>query len=312
MMLQTAKKHIQDILFKLRGGIIGAFTTLSIQLARPIKWFRGSRKQRESTSNTTVVNTKYMTWKQAGGTTRANLITSSLVLFGRYQMPHRPYANSKRSGGANYYASAFQTWAMIGLCLFLTKDFWGMFLPNPEKGQNMMFAINGTEVAPTGAMMVPGLGALPTATPGLIQPTFTPYPTYTPYPTENPYPISMHKFSFYDPMIGKDKPEIALINCESWNYTTLYCDSKMRNGEEWKDNYFIAAACPYDLYMAGAFFEVASPNWLATLFPQGVICKDTGEAVTGLFIDFLIPWQSMPMAYDKTPWGTPIALRRIK
>ncbi|MDP1713933.1 MAG: hypothetical protein Q8L41_04240 [Anaerolineales bacterium] len=145
-----------------------------------------------------------------------------------------------------------------------------------------------------------------------IQSTYTPYPTYTPFPTVNAFPLSNHRFSFYDPMIGKDKPDIALINCENWNFATQYCDSKLRNGERWEDNYFLAAACPYDLYLAGAFFEVVSPDWLKALFPRGFTCKDTGEMVMDLFIDFLIPWGSMPMPYDQTPWGDPITLMRLR
>lgn len=144
-------------------------------------------------------------------------------------------------------------------------------------------------------------------------PTYTPYPTYTPMATITPvYELSNHRFSFYDPMIGKDKPEIAEINCAKWNYETNYCDSALRSGERWEDNYFISAACPYDLYVARAHFEVVSPQWLKDLFPRGFTCKDTGELVTGLFIDFLIPWRSMPMPYDQTPWGTPITLMRTR
>jgi len=147
--------------------------------------------------------------------------------------------------------------------------------------------------------------------------TPTPMPTNTPMPTSTQnefadYPLSNHKFSFYDPMIGKDKPEIRFINCEKWNDVTQYCDSTLRNGEDWAVNYFTSAACPYDLYMAGAYFRVISPDWLVTLFPVGFVCKDTGDAVTGLFIDFLIPWRSMPMPYEQTPWGTPITLQRIR
>jgi len=140
------------------------------------------------------------------------------------------------------------------------------------------------------------------------QPTYTPYPT----PTGIVYPLSSHKFSFYDPMIGKDKPEIRYINCDEWNDVTQYCDSAMRSGESWEANYFRAAACPYSLYVERAEFLVVSPDWLVKLFPNGFVCKDTGEAVTGQFIDFLIPWKSMPMDYSETPWATAITLQRIK
>jgi len=149
----------------------------------------------------------------------------------------------------------------------------------------------------------------------VFAPTVTPFPTVTPLPSPTAgynYPLSNHKFSFYDPMIGKDKPDIRFINCDKWNDVTQYCDSALRNGEAWENNYYIAAACPYDLYLAGAYFQVVSPDWLVALFPNGFTCKDTGEAVTGLFIDFLIPWRSVPFEYGAVPWGTPITLMRIR
>jgi hypothetical protein len=144
-----------------------------------------------------------------------------------------------------------------------------------------------------------------------ISPTAQILPTSTPGPLPTVV-IEMGRFSFYDPEIGRDKPEIALVNCAKWNAETKQCDSLLNNGERYQDNYYKAAACRYDLYLQKAEFEVLAPDWLRALFPAGFVCKDTGEAVTGLFFDFLIPWQSMPMAWDQTPWGSPIALRRLK
>lgn len=166
----------------------------------------------------------------------------------------------------------------------------------------------GPTATPFGSVF--GMSDMPVATSTpFVLPTYTPYPTYTPAPS---YELSNHRFSFYDPAIGKDKPEIAQINCDQWNYTTLTCDSPLRNGERWQDNYFISAACPYELYIAAAQFEIVSPEWLKILFPRGFTCKDTGDAVTGLYIDFLVPWRNMPMPYEQTPWGAPITLMRVR
>ena len=151
-----------------------------------------------------------------------------------------------------------------------------------------------------------------TATPAMLAKTPTPYPTYTPYPTPTNVIIEMARFSFYDPAIGADKPDIALINCADWDTVNKVCNSKLRDGSDYKDMYLKAAACRFDLYNARAEFKVLSPEWLKNLFPDGFTCRDTGDAVNGLFIDFLIPWRSMPMKYDQTPWGYPVALLRVK
>lgn len=186
-----------------------------------------------------------------------------------------------------------------------------------DKSKNDILGITSTPSAfPTFAsdMSIFGMGVPSVVPAGLF--TVTPYPTNTPYPTYTPvvvdYPLSNFQFSFYDPMIGLDKPEIAELNCGDWNYSTNYCDSPLRNGEPWEQNYLKAAACPYDLYVAGAQFEVVSPDWLHALFPLGFVCKDTGELVIYPYIDFLIPWRSMPMPYENTPWTTPITLRRLR
>ena len=133
----------------------------------------------------------------------------------------------------------------------------------------------GPTATPFGSVF--GMSDMPVATSTpFVLPTYTPYPTYTPAPS---YELSNHRFSFYDPAIGKDKPEIAQINCDQWNYTTLTCDSPLRNGERWQDNYFISAACPYELYIAAAQFEIVSPEWLplqrepAGPLPDADLCR---------------------------------------
>jgi hypothetical protein len=164
----------------------------------------------------------------------------------------------------------------------------------------------------TGATATPlpdsGMGGLAVSIP-TVQPTYTPYPTYTPPPTAVP---EAYRFSFYDPVIGRDIPEIAEVNCESWNYETQDCDSFMRSGLDWRLYYRRAAACPYDLFAARAAFVVVSPDWLAALFPDGFECLDTGSSVVYPYIDFLIEWRSMPMPFNQTPWGTPVVLQRVR
>lgn len=244
-------------------------------------------------------------------------------------MKSRPYLLEVQSGGNG--ADATGVMAFLGFCTYIGLMLY-MFMP--LIGNIPMFHSNNSAlvVTPTVAIVsayppgyigiqnVGGAGVqVVTVTPspvvlGVSVGNPTPYPTYTPYPTFTPiaYEVSSYKFSFYDPMIGLDKPEIAELNCANWNYETLNCDSALRNGEDFRTNYLRAAACPYDLYIAAAQFEVVSPDWLRALFPYGFVCKDTGELVVYPYIDFLIPWKSMPMPYDKTPWTDPVTLRRLR
>lgn len=146
-------------------------------------------------------------------------------------------------------------------------------------------------------------------------PTYTSYPTYTPYPTVQPSPtpeLVTGLFSFYDPMIGVDKPEIALVNCDNWDAVNKTCLSGLRDGSHFQDHYFDSMACPSDLYFAGAAYNVISPKWLADLVTPVVTCRDTGGAVVAPYFDFLIPWKSMPFDYDKIPWRTPVVMRRVR
>lgn len=172
-------------------------------------------------------------------------------------------------------------------------------------------SVNPSTVTPS-SWMRSGSASSASPTP---YPTYTPLPTYTPYPTPEPTPygeIVAGQFSFYDPLIGKDKPEISLVNCPEWNTVTQDCDGTLRSGDDFRDWYNKAAACTEELYLQRAQFVVVSPDWLVKLFPNGFICLDTGGAVKGLFYDFLIRWQDMPMAWEKTPWGSAVILRRVK
>jgi len=140
--------------------------------------------------------------------------------------------------------------------------------------------------------------------------TALPIPTAVKIAVPTELIIEMGKFSFYDPLIGRDKPEIALTNCANWDTEKNDCLSMLRDGTDFRAQYFRAAACRYDLFIARAKFKVLAPEWLKTLFPDGFTCVDTGDAVNGIWFDFLIPWRSMPFPWEQTPWGTPIALLR--
>ena len=143
-------------------------------------------------------------------------------------------------------------------------------------------------------------------------PTYTPYPTYTPQPTSVGFTdVDYVLFSFYDPLIGKDKPEIRFLNCEKWNDSTQDCDSAMRSGDNFRDFYSRAAACPLDWYNARAVFKVLHPEWLAKIMPE-FECLDTGGAVVHPYVDFLIRWKDMPFEYAKIPWRTPVILQRTR
>jgi len=183
--------------------------------------------------------------------------------------------------------------------------YFGAIVPTPTVGISAEFYASSDGVLLAGLQTQTAFDVLQLS----ITPTVTPSPSATPGLN---YPLSNHLFSFYDPLIGRDIPEIAEVNCGQWNYETKYCDSALRSGEPWELNYFRASACPYALFVERAEFLVVSPDWLKVLFPDGFVCKDTGELVTHPFIDFLVPWRSMPMPYADTPWRAPITLMRIK
>lgn len=162
------------------------------------------------------------------------------------------------------------------------------------------------QVAPT-----PVSTQVPTPVPTQV-PTLVPTQVSTPAPVDySGGVIEAGLFSFYDPLIGASKPEIAFLNCERWNIDTQNCDSVMASGDDFREYYFKAAACRPDLFAARAKFKVLSPSWLKQLVPE-FECLDTGYLVTGYYFDFLIPWQEIGFEYANVPWRQPISLLRIK
>jgi hypothetical protein len=141
-----------------------------------------------------------------------------------------------------------------------------------------------------------------------LQPTQTPYPTYTPYPEPTPTVGSIvgsgapmaFRFSYYDPLIGRDMIDIAEVNCFDWNYETNYCDSKLHDWVDFEPYYGIGLACPEWLPMYSRLV-VVSPNWLVGTY----YCMDTGDLIVGDVIDFLHVWTECNFSWDETPWLNP-------
>lgn len=118
------------------------------------------------------------------------------------------------------------------------------------------------------ATMEAGYTATPT-------PTIIPTKTVTPTPTEI-YSIDfVFTYSYYNPKLGG-------WNCLLWDDEKQDCMSAMANGEDWRNNYGVAVACPPDIAL-GTVIEVSYPDALKGKW----ICKDRGSAITGKWIDFL-------------------------
>jgi len=162
--------------------------------------------------------------------------------------------------------------------------------------------------------------ASPVPSVGFVDGSVTPSPTGMVSPTPGSYLIlpatstpvlpsgAVRKdflLSFYDPDIGRLFPEIALINCHTWNFDTKVCESPMGNGEDHRENYWKALACP-KYYEYGTVFVVSSPSWLAGEW----ICKDHGDLILpqGEYLDFLIPVNDILARFDGNinnfPWSS--------
>lgn len=147
---------------------------------------------------------------------------------------------------------------MIGVILYFSRGFFGMFLPNPETGANMETAqrlgIIDISPTPTYVQVVPGINVTSPA-----QPTYTPYPTLTPAPTYTPQvdwlrgsptptrnAFEPHQinfvFSYYYPdLVSKmDEDPSMAVNChpDNWIYNpqntkVIGCKDTTASGEPW-------------------------------------------------------------------------------
>lgn len=168
-------------------------------------------------------------------------------------------------------------------------------------------SVRATFAAPT-----PTLAFFPSPT---LQPTSTPYPVSTsePGPRKLDYALlSVKRLSFYDPDIGKAYPEIAEVNCVSWNYQTQNCDSTLSDGSDWRLQYETVAACDLADYERRAVYRILSPEWLRERVPV-FLCADTGAAVQGNIIDLLLHWDDLPGGYTLAtfPWLTEIIVEEV-
>lgn len=115
--------------------------------------------------------------------------------------------------------------------------------------------------------------------------TPTPSPTPSPSPTSTDTPGTLptsvysvdfiFKYSYYNPKLGG-------VNCFLWDAVNNDCISPMANGEDWKNNYGVAVACPPDIAL-GTIVVVSYPDAMKGTW----ICKDRGSAIVGNWIDFL-------------------------
>lgn len=244
-------------------------------------------------------------------------------------MLSRPYLLESLAGGNGADATGVMSallffgyigtmiWVMVPLVSTVPCTTLGMFcqskkLLHPHLTSTPAPSMGG--MSSVFATLTPAPGARFTRTPISTRRAPTPYPTYTLYPTYTPLvfgEVSTGLFSFYDPLIGLDKPEIAETNCEKWNYVTNDCDSKMRDGQDFRDYYGKAAACDHSLYIQRARFRVVSPAWLVRIFPDGFTCLDTGGLVALPYFDFLIRWKDLPFDWSRIPWRAPVVLERL-
>jgi hypothetical protein len=226
------------------------------------------------------------------------------------QKKFRPYLERKSGGGANYFMTGLQMWSMIGIVLYFSRGFFGMFLPNPETGANMaiVYKVNGTptpSVAPS--QMVEGLGALPTSSNPTAYPTYTPFPTYTPsvdwlrgtpQPTRQAFDVRTVNFVFsyyWPPLVSKgivDGVDFT-VNChiDNWLYSSTGkvngCKDTTASGERWSlwelgsaydQSYKGGIAIPYYpdtdtlLYPFGTVMHVVSPPIMAGDYVVMDIC----------------------------------------
>jgi hypothetical protein len=176
-----------------------------------------------------------------------------------------------------------------------------------EESKILMGVITRTPEVINMAQSVPGYLSTVQPSPTItMQVTATPYPTYTPVPTEE-LKIRILKLSFYDPLIGVYFPDIAEVNCSEWNYVTNNCDSLMSGGEDFRDWYGKAVACPPGME-TGKVIQVLFPEELRGEW----ICADRGGVIEGDWIDFLLKYPDQVWTgynLNNFPWGSTVVIK---
>lgn len=150
-----------------------------------------------------------------------------------------------------------------------------------------------------------------------IQASWTPTVTVLPATMEatmSPMPMMQDelvfmKLSFYDPMIGQYYPDIASVNCASWDVNLRTCLSTMADGTPFANYYGDAIACPPPM-QNGDVLEVTYPVQL-----QGSwTCRDRGWAIREGYVDFLLRYPDMVWTghdLNLFPWSSTVQARWI-
>ncbi|MCK6566973.1 MAG: hypothetical protein HUU12_02485 [Anaerolineales bacterium] len=187
---------------------------------------------------------------------------------------------------------------MIGVILYFSRGFFGMFLPNPETGSNLevAYALGALTPTPTPTFMmvqvVPGINVTNQA-----QPSQTPYPTYTPPPTSTSSAAWMRDtptpeyipldpqtvnwvFSYYFPdlVAQRDENPAYEVNChpDNWIYSpygnVIGCKNITASGEPWKS--YLMDQSDFIEFRGGVAVPVypdMQVDWKYALYPAGSI-----------------------------------------
>ena len=184
---------------------------------------------------------------------------------------------------------------MIGIILYFSRGFFGMWLPNPEKGQNMGLAYALGQGTPT---VTPTL-IMVQVVQGINDRTATPYPTYTPFPTFTPSvdwlrgtPMPTHQsftpdqvqwvFSYYYPnLVGQDEEKYGL-NCHPDNVIrnkmgkAIECKDTTASGEPWS-KYLMHHA--QDVSLTGGVAVPFYPDTYDPIYPMGTLIHVTSPTI---------------------------------
>jgi len=125
-------------------------------------------------------------------------------------------------------------------------------------------------------------------------------------PVQSQVVVELYRLSFYDPMIGRFFPDIALINCAVWDVMTNSCVSSLANGDDFRDWYGRGLACPPG-HQLGDVLHVIYPEQLRGDWT----CVDRGGGIEGDLLDFLLLypddiWTGYNL--DNFPWASPVVV----
>lgn len=221
-------------------------------------------------------------------------------------MQHRPFLNSRRSGGANYLLTGLQTWLILGVLAYFGRGMFGIFLPGPgnqntyrEVGKYVGVQVSTVPtVSGSFAIGVPTVAPSPTPIVVVIN-VVTPVARtagvgVTPIPDDGrEYDVG---YSYYDPSLGG-------INCHSANWDGSKCADTTASGIKWSD-YMGRGVAMAPSWLAqlgyGTVIYVTSPTVLVGYYTVVDICcgcEATNWADGRFRMDFLDVSQKLQWAY---------------